>query len=86
MPEERRHQRIHEGHCSFLTEAERKFVTPTTIRTTMGLVGTPDEILERVDDLERRGLKEIVLLPDFNRRREVFSDFAKHVIVPHHAA
>ena len=86
MPEERRHQWIHEGHCSFLTDAERKFVTPTTIQTTMGLVGTPDEILERVDDLERRGLKEIVLLPDFSRRREVFSDFAKHVIEPHRAA
>jgi len=81
MPVERRHQLLHEGHCSFVTDAERKFVTPDMVRTTLGLVGTRDELIERVHDMEANGMKEIVLLPDFKRRREVFSDFAGQVVV-----
>ena len=80
MPEDRRHQLLHEGHCSFVTEAERKFVTPDMIRTTMGLVGTRDDIIEQVHTMAANGMKEIVLLPDFKRRREVFTDFATEVM------
>jgi hypothetical protein len=80
MPPERRHQFLHQGHCSFVTEDERKFVTPTMIRTTLGLVGTRGEIIERVHQMEANGMKEIVLLPDFSRRRDVFADFAREVM------
>jgi hypothetical protein len=80
MPAERRHQFLHQGHCSFVTEAERKFVTPTLIRSTLGMVGTRDEIIDRVHEMEENGLREIVLLPDFARRRDVFADFAREVM------
>jgi len=80
MPAERRHQFLHEGHCSFVTDAERRFVTPAMIKATLGLVGARDDIIERIHAMEDNGMKEIVLLPDFKRRRENFSDFAKEVI------
>ncbi len=78
-PREKRYLQVHEGHCSFLVPAERRFVTPDAIRTWI-LAGTPDEILHQLREAERAGLREITLLPPMDHARELFSDFAKHVI------
>ncbi|NNL85419.1 MAG: LLM class flavin-dependent oxidoreductase, partial [Myxococcales bacterium] len=79
-PEERRYQQIHEGHCTFIVPEERVFVTENLIRASGGLVGTPDEIIETIRERERRGLKEITLLPPRAAARKVFRDFSEHVM------
>lgn len=78
-PPEKRYLQIHEGHCSFLVPAERRFVTPAAIRTWV-LAGTPDELIQQLREAERAGLREITLLPPMDHARELFRDFAKLVI------
>ncbi len=80
MPEARRHQTLHEGHCAFLPEAERRFVTPAMIKATAGLVGSPDDIREEIGRMETAGLKEILLLPPIHSARQNFREFADKVI------
>ena len=76
MPLERRHQTLHEGHCAFLPELERRFITPNMIRATLGLVGEPDEIKEQIAEMAKAGVKEVLLLPPVKCARENFRDFA----------
>ena len=79
-PPERRHLRIHEGHCTFLLPEERRLITPNLIRASGGLVGTPDEIQHRLRESESAGLKEVTLLPPMASARACFEDFATHVM------
>ena len=76
MPLERRHQTLHNGHCAFLPEEERRFVTANMIKATAGLVGEPDEVKEKIIQLEKAGLKEIILLPPVHCARSNFMNFA----------
>ena len=80
MPQGRRHQPLHTGHCAFLPEDERRFITPNMIRATLGLVGEPDEIKEQIAKMEIAGLKEILLLPPQACARENFREFAQTVM------
>jgi alkanesulfonate monooxygenase SsuD/methylene tetrahydromethanopterin reductase-like flavin-dependent oxidoreductase (luciferase family) len=80
VPVETRFQQIHNGHCTFMMEEERRFVTPEMIRASGGLVGEPDEIIEMLREQERMGLAEVTLLPPMACARECFADFATHVI------
>ena len=80
MPQGRRHQTLHTGHCAFLPEDERRFITPNVIRATLGLVGEPDEIKEQIAKMEIAGLKEILLLPPQACARENFREFAQTVM------
>lgn len=61
-PEPIRHLRIHDGHCTFLRPDEAKFMTEDLIRATC-IVGSADEIVAKVRDLEQAGLNEIMMLP-----------------------
>ncbi len=79
-PERKRYQQIHEGHCTYLVPAERRFVTPNTIRAAGGLVGEPDEIIDMLRRGERAGLREVTLLPPMANARKIYKDFADHVI------
>jgi alkanesulfonate monooxygenase SsuD/methylene tetrahydromethanopterin reductase-like flavin-dependent oxidoreductase (luciferase family) len=78
-PPAKRYLQIHEGHCSFLVPEERRFVTPAAIRTWV-LAGTPDELIHQLREAEKAGLREITLLPPMDHARELFRDFAAHVI------
>jgi alkanesulfonate monooxygenase SsuD/methylene tetrahydromethanopterin reductase-like flavin-dependent oxidoreductase (luciferase family) len=78
-PPERRYQQIHDGHCTYLVPAERRFVTPATIRASGGLVGTPEELVEQLRELERLGLREVTLLPPMEHARVCFREFAEAV-------
>ncbi len=80
MPLDRRHQLLHRGHCAFLLPDERRFVTPEMIRATSGLVGEADEILERIAELEKAGLQEIVLLPPAAVARQNFREFSEQIM------
>jgi alkanesulfonate monooxygenase SsuD/methylene tetrahydromethanopterin reductase-like flavin-dependent oxidoreductase (luciferase family) len=70
---------VHEGHCSWLLDAERKYITPPRIRAS-NLWGTPDQIVEQIDALERAGLTRLLLLPPVPVQRKVIMDFAEKVM------
>lgn len=81
MPPEGRFRQVHEGHATFLQETERRFVTPKAIKAAC-LVGEPDDIVDQLRKLESKGINEIALLPPSDYSREIFRDFAEHII-PH---
>jgi len=71
---------VHYGHCAFLPAEERCFITEDLIRSTGGLVGTPDEIIAMIREREVMGLNEITLLPAMAEARRTLRDFAAKVI------
>ena len=79
-PPAKRYQQVHLGHCAFLPPEERRFITEDLIRSTGGLVGTPDEIIAMLREREAMGLNEITLLPAMDAARRNLSDFAEKVI------
>jgi alkanesulfonate monooxygenase SsuD/methylene tetrahydromethanopterin reductase-like flavin-dependent oxidoreductase (luciferase family) len=79
LPEEKRHQRLHEGHCSYYPEVERELITPEMIEGTC-IVGEPAEVAEKIRAAGRAGLKEVSLLPPLMHLRHVARDFAEKVI------
>ena len=80
MAPERRHLLIHRGHCANLPAAERRFVTPSMIKASGGLVGEADELVARIRELEVAGLKEIVLMPPRDAMRGNFKSFSTEVM------
>ena len=79
LPEEKWHQVLHEGHCSYYPPNERKFVTPGMIEGT-SMVGSPSEIAEKIKEAEKNGLTEVSLLPPLTHIRSTSKDFAEQVI------
>ncbi len=79
-PLRKRYQQVHLGHCAFVPPEERRFVTEDLIRSTGGLVGTPDEIIDTLREREAMGLQEITLLPAMTTARRNLRDFAEKVI------
>ena len=79
LPRESAGQVVHRGHCTYLLEDERQFVTPEAIRATV-LVGEPDEIIEILRERERAGLNEVLLLPPMEFAEEMLTDFAEQVM------
>ena len=79
-PPAKRYQQVHLGHCAFLPPEERRFITEDLIRSTGGLVGTPDEIIAMLREREAMGLNEITLLPAMDAARRNLGDFAEKVI------
>ena len=74
-----RHQRLHASHYSFVDPAEARFVTADLLRATC-LTGNADELVEQVKDLERQGLRQIMLYPPLNRQYRIIEDFADQVM------
>ena len=78
-PPDVRHQRLHGSHYSFLDPDEARFLTPELIQGSC-LAGTPEELTEQVRELERQGLRAIMLYPPLNRQYRVIEDFAERVM------
>jgi 5,10-methylenetetrahydromethanopterin reductase len=78
-PEHTRHLRIHEGHCTYVRDDERPFLTEELVRQTC-IVGEPDECIAKLVDLERAGLDQVMVLPAFGTHYDYARDFARHVI------
>ena len=57
-----RYLELHVGHCTFVPDRERRFVNPATIRSTT-IVGSREEVIERLSALARAGITQIVLNP-----------------------
>lgn len=81
FPAERRHQRIHAGHNCWVLPEEEGFLTEEILRATC-MIGTRDELLTRLRDLDAAGLDQVMLLPGFDARREVLAQVAAELL-PH---
>lgn len=79
VPEEIRHQRIHAGHNCWVIPEEERFVTKALIEASC-LVGTPDQIVERLVALGDAGIDQMMLLPPLEPRYEVIRTVGEHII------
>ncbi|MEM7101213.1 MAG: LLM class flavin-dependent oxidoreductase [Pseudomonadota bacterium] len=78
-PEERRHQRIHAGHNCWVLEEEERFLTPEVL-TSSSMVGTKNQLIERIHGMQEAGLDQIMILPNFDTRFDVLERVAKDVM------
>ncbi len=58
-PREHRHFRTHEGHYTYVHPGEAELIDAELVRDTC-LAGTAEELIERVQELERGGLRELM--------------------------
>ena len=79
VPAERRHQRVHDSHYMFLHPEEAGLVTPELIRGCV-MAGQPGELIERLRELEKEGLNQIMFLPTLELQYRVLEDFARQVM------
>jgi alkanesulfonate monooxygenase SsuD/methylene tetrahydromethanopterin reductase-like flavin-dependent oxidoreductase (luciferase family) len=73
------HLKMHASHYATLDPDEARFITPEIVRA-LCIIGEPPELIERLRDLERQGLKQITFHPPFARRYEVMEQFARAVM------
>ena len=76
---ERRHQRVHAGHNCWVLPEERRFLTRNLIESTC-LVGTADQLVERITALGQAGLDQIMILPPFDPRFEVLEQVGRDIL------
>jgi len=81
VPSERLHQRIHAGHNCWVLPEEERFVSQELIEATC-LVGTRDQLLERLHGLAEAGLDQVMILPALEPRYAVLERVAKDLIGP----
>ena len=78
-PPEHRHLRTHEFHYTKLHPGEAELIDTELIRDTC-LVGTPDELVERIRQLETDGLEELIFATGNNAIWRLADDFARLVM------
>lgn len=79
VPAARRHLRTHLGHNCWVIPEEERFVTRELIERSC-LVGEPDDLRERIADLEDAGLDQVVVLPPLAAKEAVIGDIARELI------
>ena len=79
VPDERRHQRIHAGHNCWVLPEEERFLTPKVLTST-SLIGTRDELIGRLRELDSAGLHQVMLLPNFDTRFDVLERVARDIL------
>lgn len=79
VPDDRLHQRIHAGHNCWVIPEEERFVTAEIIDATC-LVGTCDDVVERICALEDAGLDQVLILPAFEPRYRVLERVGRELI------
>ncbi len=78
-PPEHRHFRTHEFHYTRLHPGEAELIDADLIRDTC-LVGEADELVERIADLEKDGLQELMFATGIPGKWRQAEDFARHVM------
>ena len=58
---------------------EERFVTPALIEASW-LVGTPDQLRDRIVELDDAGLDQLVILPPIDEKEAVVADIARHLM------
>ena len=79
FPAERRHQRIHAGHNCWVLPEEERFLTPEVLAAS-SMIGTADELIERLRDLADGGLDQVMILPNFDTRFDVLEQVGAKIL------
>src|SRR5262245_1632437 len=78
-PPEHRHFRTHELHYTGLHPGEAELIDAALIRATC-LVGSPDELIEQIRELERQGLHELMFATGVPEKWSFAEEFARRVM------
>jgi alkanesulfonate monooxygenase SsuD/methylene tetrahydromethanopterin reductase-like flavin-dependent oxidoreductase (luciferase family) len=78
-PAEHRHFRTHEFHYTGLHPGEAALIDEQLIRDTC-LVGTADELIERIRSLEQDGLQELIFATGSDGKWHLAETFAREVM------
>jgi alkanesulfonate monooxygenase SsuD/methylene tetrahydromethanopterin reductase-like flavin-dependent oxidoreductase (luciferase family) len=62
-----------------MREDEAPLVTPELVRA-VALAGTPDELIERIRDLDRQGLSQLMFLPTVVNQYRLVETFSRQVM------
>ena len=79
VPADVLHIRLHDSHYTFMRDDEAPLVTPDLVRA-VSLVGTPDELIERIRDLAGQGLSQIMFLPTVTNQYRLVETFSRKVM------
>ena len=79
-PEAHRHFRTHEYHYTYLHPGEAELIDEALIRATC-LVGTAEELVEQIRDLESQGLQELMFATGVDEKWGFAERFAREVMV-----
>ncbi|MCB1740684.1 MAG: LLM class flavin-dependent oxidoreductase [Gammaproteobacteria bacterium] len=78
-PPELRHLRTHEFHYSYLHPGEAELIDADLIRATC-LVGTADELIEQIRELESQGLQELMFATGTEHKWSMAVEFSRQVM------
>jgi alkanesulfonate monooxygenase SsuD/methylene tetrahydromethanopterin reductase-like flavin-dependent oxidoreductase (luciferase family) len=78
-PPAHRHFRTHEYHYTYLHPGEAELIDADLIRATC-LVGTADELVEQIRELEQQGLQELMFATGVDSKWRFAEEFARHVM------
>lgn len=78
-PAQRRHQRIHAGHNCWVLEEEEQFLTPDVLAAS-SMIGTKDELIQRIQGMAAAGLDQLMILPNFDTRFDVLEKVGKEIL------
>jgi len=78
-PPEHRHFRTHEFHYTYLHPGEAELIDADLIRATC-LVGSADELIEQIRELERQGLQELMFATGVDEKWRFAEAFARQVM------
>ncbi len=78
-PESTRHQRIHAGHNCWVLDEEARFLTPEVLNAS-SMIGTREQLIERLHGMASAGLDQVMILPNFDTRFDVLERVAKDVM------
>jgi alkanesulfonate monooxygenase SsuD/methylene tetrahydromethanopterin reductase-like flavin-dependent oxidoreductase (luciferase family) len=79
VPASVRHIRLHDSHYTYMRADEAPLVTPELVRA-VAVVGTPAELVERIRDLERQGLSQLMFLPSVVNQYRLVETFSRQVM------
>jgi alkanesulfonate monooxygenase SsuD/methylene tetrahydromethanopterin reductase-like flavin-dependent oxidoreductase (luciferase family) len=74
-----RHFRTHEYHYTYLHPGEAELIDADLIRATC-LVGTADELVEQIRELEQQGLQELMFATGTDAKWRFAEEFARRVM------
>jgi hypothetical protein len=60
-------------------EEEERFLTPKVLQAS-SMIGTQDQLIERLQVLGEAGLHQVMILPNFDTRFDVIEKVAKDII------
>ena len=81
IPDEIRHQFVHRGHNCWVMADEEQFLSPELMEASC-IIGTKEQVIDRLGSLGEQGLDQVMILPPFDPRYEVLEQVAEEIL-PH---